>query len=98
MTDADAGDISGAVWQIPSDAAAGSTYFAAVTLLNDDEYGALKYYAFTVGAEATSCDASIQDCTQPEPEESTTKGGSAVVIIVVVVAVAAAAAAYFFLL
>ena len=96
MTDADAGDISGAVWQIPSDAAAGSTYFAAVTLLNDEEYGALKYYAFTVGAEATSCNASIQDCSV---EEESSTGGSAVVIIVVVVVVAAAAAAaYFFLL
>ena len=78
-----AGDIGGAVWQIPSDAVEGSTYSAVAFFNSGEEEVSMTKYAFIVGAEAMN--------------ESSGGGGSAVVIIVVVV-VAAAAAAYFFLL
>ena len=77
-----AGDISGAVWQIPIDAVEGSTYSAVAIFTRGDEEVSMTKYAFIVGAEAMN--------------ESSGGGGSAVVIIVVVVV--AAAAAYFFLL
>lgn len=110
-TDVDTGVVSGAVYQIPPDAVEGSTYFVAVNVqrmydaadtVSDYRYDAAKWYAFTVGSEATDCNSSIQSCYSATDYDyddfdvSSGGGGSAVVIIVVVVAVAAAA--YFFLL
>ena len=94
-TNAAGGVVSGGVFKIPSDAVDGSTYFLAAAATSASEDYFFKYYAFIIGAEATSCNAELQLCPV---EESEGGGGGAVVIIIVVLLIGAGAAAYFLLL